>query len=148
MKQNKPQNKKNYRQLTPAHHFILVPLGIFNLLAALFLLWRIMFGDQDYALEYVLLFSISLAAFLLTILSRWYGITLQDRIIRTEENVRHFILTGKPLDARLTLSQIIALRFASDQEFPELAAHAVETGIKGSEIKELIKDWRADHKRV
>ncbi len=46
-------------------------------------------------------------------------------MIRAEENFRHFILTGKPLDSRLDMKQIIALRFAEDDEFPELCQKAL-----------------------
>jgi hypothetical protein len=47
-----------------------------------------------------------------------FALRAQDRAIRAEENLRHFILTGKPFDSRLRMSQIIALRFAPDDEFP------------------------------
>jgi hypothetical protein len=62
--------------------------------------------------------------------------------------LRHFVLTGKPLDSRLRLSQIIALRFASDLEFPALAQKAAEEGLSSKEIKQSIQNWRADYNRV
>ena len=73
---------------------------------------------------------------------------VQDRAIRAEENLRHFILTGKPLDKQLTIQQIIALRYAGDEEFVRLAKRAVDEALSNDEIKREIKDWRPDHCRA
>ncbi len=72
----------------------------------------------------------------------------QDRAIRAEESLRYFILSGKAIDKRLTLSQIIALRFASDEEFLELAEKAAAGNLSNKDIKKAIQNWRADHHRV
>lgn len=79
---------------------------------------------------------------------RSFPLKAQDRAIRAEEGLRHFILTGKPLDSRLRMGQIIALRFASDEEFPALAQKAVSNNMGSKAIKEAIQNWRADHHRV
>jgi hypothetical protein len=73
---------------------------------------------------------------------------VQDRAIRAEENLRHFVMAGKPLDRRLTVKQIVGLRFASDGEFVELARKAAEEGLPQDTIKKSVKSWRADHDRV
>jgi hypothetical protein len=52
------------------------------------------------------------------------------------------------LDPRLTVKQIVALRFASDAEFPALAAKAAADGIDPQAIKQSIRTWRADHDRL
>ena len=80
--------------------------------------------------------------------ARGFALKAQDRAIRAEENFRHFILTGKPLDNRLRMGQIIALRFAGDAEFPSLAQKAAAENIKGDDIKKAIQTWRADNHRV
>jgi hypothetical protein len=77
-----------------------------------------------------------------------YSLKVQDRVIRTEENFRHFVLTGKPLDPQLRIGQIVALRFASDAEFPELAKRASAEKLRSSEIKKAIQQWRPDTYRV
>ena len=79
---------------------------------------------------------------------RTYALKAQDRAIRAEENLRHFILTGKPFDARLTIQQIIGLRFASDEELPVLAQKAAEEGLSSKQIKQAIQHWRADYYRI
>lgn len=80
--------------------------------------------------------------------ARWFALRAQDRAIRAEENLRHFALTGKLLDGRLRLGQIIALRFAGDEEFVSLAKKAAEEGTRSRDIKKSIQQWRADHHRV
>lgn len=57
-------------------------------------------------------------------------------------------LTGGDLDGRLTMGQIIALRFASDEEWPDLAKRAADEGMAPKAIKQAVKDWRADTYRV
>ena len=79
---------------------------------------------------------------------RRFAIVAQDRAIRAEENLRHFALTGKLLDKQLKLSQIIALRFASDEEFVDLAQRAVKENLTNKQIKEAIQNWRGDYHRV
>jgi hypothetical protein len=79
---------------------------------------------------------------------RRFPLRVQDRAIRAEENLRHFVLTGKPLDPQLTPDQIIALRFAGDEEFAGLAKRAVDEALTNDEIKREIRNWRPDHYRA
>ena len=80
--------------------------------------------------------------------SRAFAVKVQDRAIRAEENFRHFIMTGKPLDPRLTMGQIIALRFAADEEYLSLMQRAIDENMKPADIKKAIKSWNADHHRA
>ena len=57
--------------------------------------------------------------------------------------MRHFALTGRLLDPRLTMRQIIGLRFASDAEFAGLADRAAAEKLSLDEIKKAVKTWRA-----
>ena len=95
-----------------------------------------------------LILLISVVLIIIYWYARRFALVAQDRAIRAEENLRHFILTGKPFDSRLRLSQIIALRFAPDDEFPGLAKKAVEENLRSKEIKAAIQKWKADHHRV
>jgi Family of unknown function (DUF6526) len=95
-----------------------------------------------------LLIIVTLAMILQFFFSRIFPLKAQDRAIRAEENLRHYVLTGKLLDHRLKIQQIIALRFAPDEEFVELARKAADQGLSNDDIKKSVKQWRADHYRV
>jgi len=58
------------------------------------------------------------------------------------------VMTGKLLPSDLTMSQIIALRFASDDEFLPLMEKALQEKLSAKEIKSSIKNWKADQYRV
>ena len=79
---------------------------------------------------------------------RMFALKAQDRAIRAEENLRHFVLTGKLLPASLRIGQIVALRFASDDEFATLAQKAAEENLPGKQIKQSITNWKEDTYRV
>ena len=86
------------------------------------------------------------------VMTRGYSTKLQDRIIRLEMRLRLREVLPDELAADVmdfTLSQLIALRFASDDELPELARKVLDENItKGSDIKKMIRDWQADWHRV
>jgi hypothetical protein len=48
----------------------------------------------------------------------------------------------------LRMGQIIALRFAGDDEYVELVKRAADENMQAKEIKMAIKNWKADHNRV
>ncbi len=80
--------------------------------------------------------------------ARGFALKAQDRAIRAEENFRHYMLTNKLMDNRLTMPQVVALRFASDEEFILLAQKAADSKMSNIEIKKAIKNWRPDFYRV
>src|SRR6202030_3196170 len=86
-------------------------------------------GDHERIYSASLIVAMSVALLLLFFFTRAFAMGVQDRAIRAEENLRHFALTGKRLDPRLTIKQIVALRFASDAEFVELARKAADEGM-------------------
>lgn len=139
------QNYSNHTRMHPAYHYVLAPLALIGVIWSIVHLIKSPDWNHFNAALITLAF---IAIFLVGALTRVYALKAQDRAIRAEENLRHFILTGKPLDSRLRLGQIIALRFASDEEFPALAAKAAEEKTKPKEIKQSIQHWRADHYRI
>lgn len=82
---------------------------------------------------------------------RAFPLKVQDRLIRLEERLRLATLLPEELKGRineLRPRQLVALRFASDEEIPELVRLVLDEGLKGSkEIKQKIKTWRPDHFR-
>ena len=80
--------------------------------------------------------------------TRTFALKAQDRAIRAEEQLRHYVLTGKLLPASLSVGQIVALRFAPDAEFPALVEKAATNNLSGKEIKQSIQNWKADFYRV
>ena len=79
---------------------------------------------------------------------RTFSLGAQDRAIRAEENLRYFSLTGKLFSDKLTLRQIIALRFAPDEEFVALVDRAINENLSQTIIKQTIQNWKADHNRI
>jgi hypothetical protein len=139
------QNFGNHVRYHALYHFVTSPLTLAGLIWSLIRLFNAAQDGFQRALIDVWLFII---VFLLAVLVRTYALKVQDRAIRAEESLRYYILTGKPLDSRLRLGQIIALRFASDEELPELARLAVEKSMTPKDIKASIRHWRADDRRV
>jgi Family of unknown function (DUF6526) len=141
------QNYQNHRRTVPGFHYLTSFLILILLIGAIINLYRSLDDHGN-------LYSASLIALIPVILAfmfwylRAFALRAQDRAIRAEENFRHFILTGKPLDKRLRMGQIIALRFASDEELSSLAQKAVSDNMKAVDIKKAIQHWKGDYHRV
>lgn len=142
MSQSEQQNYQNHRKVTPAFYV----LALISLTALIMSITYIVMEKFSYLS--ILLLAITVCVTLLTLMVRKNATKLQDRIIRQEENFRHFVLTGQPMDSRLNLKQIIALRFVEDAAFPALSVKAVENDMEPIAIKKSITHWRADHLRV
>jgi hypothetical protein len=141
------QNYANHRQTVPMFHFVLFPLLVLTLIGSCVNLYD-SWGDHNRLYSASLIVVLSFCVLMLMFLCRMFAVKAQDRAIRAEENLRHFAMTGKLLDARLTIRQIIALRFASDNEFVPLAKEAAERSMDADVIKKAVKQWRADTYRV
>ncbi len=139
------QHYSNHVRYDPLWHFMAMPLTLAGLVASIVNLVRCSEANCFVSVLLVLLFFIIA---ILVAMVRSYGLKVQDRAIRAEEQLRHFILTGQPFDKRLRMGQIIALRFASDEELPGLAKRAVEESLTPKQIKQAIQHWRPDLRRV
>jgi hypothetical protein len=140
------QNLANHTQKVPG--FLVLGLVLFVTFIGCMVNLYASLGDHQRLYSASLLFVLTGGVFVTAYFARVFALKAQDRAIRAEENLRHFVLTGKLLDPRLEVKQIIALRFASDAEFPALAQQAAEKGLSQTDIKAAVKSWRADFYRV
>lgn len=141
------QNYANHRQFVPMYHAVLFGILVLTLVGSVVNLYE-SWGDHVRLYSASLIFVLTFCMLLMFFFVRVFPIKAQDRAIRAEENLRHFAMTGKLLDPRLTIRQIIGLRFASDGEFVALAARAAKENLSADDIKKAVKDWRADTYRV
>jgi len=141
------QNYANHRQYVPMFHIVLLTLMLATLIGSVVNLVHSI-GDHERIYSASLIVALSLALFILAFLARIFALKAQDRAIRAEENLRHFVLTGKLLDPRLGIRQVIGLRFASDDEFVALAQRAAEENLSEDAIKKAVRAWRPDTYRV
>ena len=141
------QNFKTHVRIDPLYHYVLTLLLLVTLVVSIINMVYSLNVEEN-VMQSVLLLLITVAIFIIAILVRLYPLKSQDRAIRAEENLRHFVLTGKLLNSNLSNSQIIALRFADEQEYPALCERAVKESLNSKEIKEAIVNWKADNNRV
>ena len=141
------QSFENHTKLVAPFHFFLLPLALLTFIGSTVNLFQ-SFGDHERLYSASLIFVISLIVLMTPLFARLFALKAQDRAIKAEENLRHYVLTGKPLDTRLSQKQIVGLRFASDGEFPALAKKAAESGMALKEIKQSIQSWKPDFERV
>lgn len=141
----KEQNFKNHAKLVKGFHGLLFIAILALLIGAITNLIHTS-SDNLYVASLVVLI-----AFIFLIMA-WYvrsfPLKAQDRAIKAEENLRYYVLTGKLFPKELKVGQIIALRFASDEEFLPLVEKTLKENLTNKEIKMLIKNWKADFHRV
>lgn len=139
------QNYKNHTRFVPLYHYVAGTAVIACLGGAINYAAH---ATPETQYSACLLVLVSFVLVILFWYARAFALRAQDRAIRAEENFRHYILTGKPLDSKLSMAQIIGLRFASDAEFPALAQKAAAENLSQKEIKRSVQHWRADHDRA
>jgi len=140
------QTYKNHPRLLPAFHFFVLPVLLLNVLNEVRRAWRYPSEGS------VFLVLVAAALFALAVLSRTQAVTVQDRVIRLEMRLRLQQILPPELRTRiqdLTHRQLVALRFASDAELPELVREILDgklTTVK--EIKLRVKNWQSDWLRA
>ena len=143
----KPQTYANHRRYVPLFHFVTFGLIVVTLIGSIVNVMASL-GNHQRIYSASLLMVVCVILLFMFFFMRSFAVKVQDRAIRAEENLRHFARTGRLLDPRLTMRQVIGLRFASDDEFIDLARRAVEEGLGEEEIKRAIRSWRPDHHRA
>jgi len=145
MSQTGQQNLNNHARFDPLFHFFLLWIAIASVVIA------IVYAVHHPSFDSVWLVVVAVAAFFALFKLRSYPLRVQDRVIRLEERLRLQALAPVPWHAqiyRLNEDQLIALRFAGDDEVVELAKQALEHNLNRKQIKERIRSWRGDYWRV
>lgn len=140
------QNYANHRRVVPMYHYVSLLFTLAVLIGSIVNLFKAMGGGGLYSASLIAAMAFNFA--IIFFYSRTFALKAQDRAIRAEENMRHYLMNGKPLDAQLDIRQIVGLRFASDEEYLELEKKAVAENMKEEAIKKAIKNWREDTYRV
>lgn len=140
------QGYQNHRRVVVGFHVITLGILIVNLI------WSLYRTVTRFSLDAVVALLLSVGLMLFWHYARAFATTAQDRIIRVEEQLRLTKLLPPDLVKHIgdyTIGQLIAMRFASDEELPALARRVRAEGIRDREaIKRLIKTWRPDYLRV
>jgi hypothetical protein len=140
------QTYKTHRRVVPAYHF-----GVLLALLAYFI-WSVYQLVQGFSGASVMGVILSVALMMFAISIRSQILRVQDRVIRLEMRLR--LRENLPEDlasraAHLPVRQLIALRFASDEELPTLVRDVVDGKVVNpNDIKQKIREWQADHLRA
>jgi hypothetical protein len=145
MAENPLQNLANHSRFDPPFHFFLLPLVL--------ILWitSVVFLVRHPGWEHLWGLLLVTALFVAAGKARSYALKVQDRVIRLEERLRLATLLPEPLRsqiAKLNESQLIGLRFASDEETPALVQRTLSENLSRADIKKAIKNWQPDYWRV
>jgi hypothetical protein len=140
------QSYKTHARWLPLFHFFVIPVLLVNVVLAV---WRLI-QVPALATAYGVVFAVALLG--VGFLSRIQALTVQDRLIRLEERMRLRQLLPPDLQPRIaTLShrQLVALRFASDDELPELVREIAGGRLTTpKDIKMRVRNWRPDWLRA
>lgn len=141
------QNYSNHRRWVPMYHFVAALLILALIIGSIVNLIKSIGADSGvYSASLIVVIVVVLA--ILHYYMRTFALKAQDRAIRVEENLRHYIMNGKLLDPKLDIRQIIGIRFASDDEYLELEQKAVEENMRENDIKKAVKNWKGDYYRA
>jgi|SRR5450432_347246 len=135
------------RYYTP-HHFVFYPLLLVAISVSVYK-YNQHPDQQDIWLALIALFIFT--GWTSFMMRQHYALGNQNRILRLELRFRYFILTGKrlePLEMKLGMGQIVALRFASDEELPALIDRAINENLSSRQIKKSILNWLPDENRL
>jgi hypothetical protein len=140
------QSYANHMRLVPPFHIVLSLILLVNFFYCL------VRAIVAFSWPTLLAALMGLAFLLMFIYMRTFPLTVQDRLIRLEMRLRLERLLPADLKSRipeLTVSQLIALRFASDAELPGLVREVLDQKLtRGKDIKQKVRDWQADHLRA
>jgi hypothetical protein len=140
------QSFNKHARWLPGFHFFAVPILLANVIVSIRHAW--MDPSQHYLFEVLVAMALLAVAFL----SRTQALAAQDRVIRLEMRLRLRGLLPPDMHAginSLKTGQVVALRFAADDEMTEIVRDILAGKITTQkEIKMRVKNWQADWQRV
>ena len=146
MATERTQNFGNHTQWTPIFHFAASPLALVYFVWSI---WRLVLApNADTA--YMVVGATALVTGVFA--ARLMALKVQDRVIRLEERIRLARVLPADLQQHINgirAGHLVALRFASDSELPELVRTILkDPAIKPNELKQRVKNWQADFFRA
>lgn len=152
MSKRQPQSYANHRKFVPGYHFVAFGILVVNLVWALYRLFWDYPGLEMPLFDRILGVAVAFALLLVLYYARIFPLKAQDRVIRLEEMLRMERVLPDDLKPRirdLRPSHFIALRFACDEQLPELCREILAGRLnQRSEIKKRVQVWREDHFRL
>ncbi len=143
---SQPQTFKNHAKFVPTFHFFVAPVFLLNIV------WSIVRVVRSFSFGTIVSLLVAIALFLLALTARLFALTVQDRVIRLEMRLRMQQVLPPDLTPRIpefTVSQLVALRFASDAEMPDLARKVLQENLtERKAIKAMVRNWQPDHLRA
>lgn len=140
------QNYSNHQKWRALFHFSTLPIFLIN--AIVFIV--VFFKDPGKMSAWMAVVMISL--FLFAFDNRGAMLAIQDRVIRNEMRMRLERVLGagaKDKIAKLSVANLVGLRFASDAELPSLVDRTLSGELSDRKaIKQAVKDWQGDHLRA
>jgi hypothetical protein len=141
------QNYSNHVKFVPTYHFFVLPVLVLNVVQSIISMVRLGLTWNG-----AVHFLTALALLVFAFNARVFALTVQDRVIRLEERLRFARLLPddlKPLIEEFTPGQLVALRYASDEELPGLAHKVLNDKVTDvNAIKKMVQHWRADYLRA
>jgi len=141
-----PQTLANHKRIVPGYHFIAASLLLLNFG---FTIWMLV-KSPSFATAVAL--TTAFAILLVGFYARGFAVAVQNRVIRLEERLRLQRLLPQEMQSRIddfTVGQLVALRFAGDDELASLAGRVLEEDlVDPAAIKKLVVHWRADECRA
>jgi hypothetical protein len=132
--------------MVPAYH------GVAFGMLVVPILWFAYRTVTDFSLEGLMLLIFCGGVLIVTLFARLFPLGVQDRVIRLEERMRLQRLLPEDLQNRvgdITTDQLIGLRFAPDEELPDLARRVLDGSLSDRKsIKQAVKNWHADNQRI
>jgi hypothetical protein len=141
------QNFANHTRVVPAFHYFVLPVFLANFISSIVHLVR-----HGITVDGVIALLVALALIVLAFVARVFALTVQNRVIRLEEQLRLERLMPAEWKSRvseLSTPQLVGLRFASDEEAPALTRRVLTENIKDTKaIKQMIQHWKPDYLRA